>query len=172
MKTKRFFLIISILLIFFLILIIIKSAKKDYFKVSAEDILQTTLNSDNLFSIKELEKKQKSTNNILLIDLRNTSKYNEFHLQNSINISFRDILNRKSHRHFKKSNQDIILYSDKISESAKAWSILNQMGYRKLYILEIDGDNLNKSPDYKDSLNFQDEKFKYKFQPDTTIRLE
>jgi len=57
----------------------------------------------------------------------------------------------------KESKDEIILYSADVSTTAKVWVILNQLGFKKLLIL---------SPDE------QPEVFKYKFQPDTTVRLE
>jgi len=52
---------------------------------------------------------------------------------------------------------DLILYSNDGASASKAWVILNQLGFKNVKILRTEETT---------------DKLKYKFQPDTTARLE
>jgi len=77
--------------------------------------------------------------------------------KNAWPIPLRDILLPENRKKLNTAENDLLLYSENPSTSAKAWVILNQLGIERIFIFSDDP-----SP----------EVLKYKFQPDTMIRLE
>lgn len=77
--------------------------------------------------------------------------------ENAIQMPFKDILLPENRKKLCSLETDIFLYSKNVSTVAKAWVILNQLDFKRVFIL---------------SDNATPEVLKYKFQPDTTIRLE
>jgi rhodanese-related sulfurtransferase len=107
-----------------------------------------------------------------LIDIRDTKDFNQVHLKNALNVPFSEILNNPEMEKLQSFEKDIVLYSNSTVESAKAWTLLTQMGFTKLYILDIPGELISENILDKDSVIESSEILKYKFQPDTLVRLE
>nr|WP_321353524.1 hypothetical protein [uncultured Draconibacterium sp.] len=76
---------------------------------------------------------------------------------NSVVIPFNQLLEKGNKEKLASLDGKILLYSSNIPTSSKAWVILNQLKFDGIFILS-DEEN--------------PEELKYKFQPDTTIRLE
>lgn len=163
-KELKYIFLITILII---VLILVRSYKRNYFSISAGEAYQLSLDSN--FLLNELEYAGLSENK-LLIDLRSEEVYLKRHLPAALNIPFQHILYRSNFKVYKQN--DIIFYSDDISQSVKAKSLLNQMGYTGIYILDISEKSIDAGKVNPDSNIYSNEDFKYKFQPDTTIRLE
>ena len=81
----------------------------------------------NLDQLKELEK----YSNMILIDVRSRQEFYESHIKGAINIP---LINIKKYNFDK--NQIIVLYCNAGIRSVKAKRILEQKGYRNIYILE------------------------------------
>ena len=75
----------------------------------------------------------------------------------SVNIPFEELLEKPNRKILDQTKGEIVLYSKDVSTTSKAWVILNQLGFQDVLIL-------------RNSENT--EVFNYKFQPDTTARLE
>lgn len=104
---------------------------------------------------------------IQLIDVRPQSEYEQFHLDNAINIPFNSILEES---HVDYLDQDIkmnIFYSNGSTLAQKAWVLTRQLGYENNYVLQ-GGLNywteaiLNPSP--PSDLQSDDEIAKYQFR--------
>lgn len=163
-KELKYIILLAIIIIVF---VSVRSYKRNYFSLSATEAFELSLDSGYiLYEIKFAE----SLVNQLLIDLRSEESYIKSHLDKAENIPFQHILYRLNLKEYKKRN--IILYSDDISQSVKARLLLNQMGFTAVYVLDISEKNIENGKITSDSLIFSNEEFKYKFQPDTTIRLE
>lgn len=144
------FLIITIILI----LVIARTSNKNLFKQEAQFAIDVATKSINSISSPELKKLSPQ---YLVVDLNTADNYNSSQFQNSINIPFETLLNKGNRKMLDKAKGEIVLYSKDISTASKAWVILNQLNFTNVFILQS-----------KDN----SEIFKYKFQPDTTAKLE
>ena len=161
----KFILIVAIVLVI-LIAVIIKSFNRNEFGVDVRNVHQMTL-VDSSFLLPFPEK----GSDLLLIDIRDRNEFMAGHSEEAINIPFRNILNKENRDFFSTHKKDMVIYSDDIAESARAWSFLRQLGCQNIYIAETSGEWFQKHFGDHDTLG-GNEVFKYKFQPDTTIRLE
>jgi len=145
---------IFLFLIILLVLVLVRSFNPNLFKQDQGKAVEAVLNNKNSITLAQL----KALNTqYVVINLGTGGKFDSIKIKNSINIPVENLLDKANQTIFKESKNEIILYSSDVSTTAKVWVILNQLGYKKLLIL---------TPDE------QPEVFKYKFQPDTTARLE
>ena len=135
------------LFILILGLIIARSTNKNLFKKEAQLALKEAVN--NSISMDQLKQ---STSDYTIIGLDGPVE-----LENSRVILFGDLLSKENRNMIEELEGDLILYSADVSLSSKAWVILNQLGYSRVFILQQ---------------NENEELLKYKFQPDTSVRLE
>ncbi|HZK96583.1 MAG TPA: rhodanese-like domain-containing protein [Prolixibacteraceae bacterium] len=154
MKQLKNLQYIFVFLIILLVLVLVRSFNPNLFKQDpgkAVDAAQNNSNSITLAQLKALRTKY------LVINLGNGDKFDSIKMKNSLNIPIENLLDKANLTIFKESKDEIILYSSDESTTAKAWVILNQLGFKKLFILAPE-----ENP----------EAFIYIFQPDTTARLE
>ena len=145
---------IFLFLIILLVLVLVRSFNPNLFKQDQGKAVEAVLNNKNSITLAQL----KALNTqYVVINLGTGGKFDSIKIKNSINIPVENLLDKANQTIFKESKNEIILYSSDASTTAKVWVILNQLGFKKLLIL---------TPDE------QPEVFKYKFQPDTTARLE
>jgi sulfur-carrier protein adenylyltransferase/sulfurtransferase len=71
----------------------------------------------------------------LLIDLREPAAYNRGSLPGAINIPFKDVLDRKSLKQFKKSGATVILFSGDESQASAASALLTAKGLTNIRML-------------------------------------
>ena len=152
-KIKSLGLIIAILIII-LVLVITRTSNQNLFKQDSKNAIEAMTKSSNLISMAELKK---LSTQYLVVNLNNTDNYNSTQFQNSKNIPFESILDKANRKVLNEAEGKIVLYSDDISIASKTWVILNQLNYSNVYILHSEENT---------------EVFKYKFQPDTTAKLE
>jgi rhodanese-related sulfurtransferase len=113
-----------------------------------------------------------SSKKIGIVDLRTSGDYNKGHVENAINIPLSDILYHRGFDSLKSLGEKVVLYSDSLTKSAEAWTFLTQMGYKNLCILDVQNQAINEKILEEDFLGDGNEVLKYKFQPDSSIRLE
>ena len=150
---KNLKIIIPVLMVL-LILVIIRISDTNVFREPARKALEATQNNGNLITPDQLKL---LTGSYLVIDLRSVAGHDSIQFQHRMQIPFEKILDRVNRDVLDQTKGDLILYSDDIATASKAWVILNQIGYKNLWIL---------------TSNTNPEESKYKFQPDTTARLE
>lgn len=131
-----------------LIMVLLHSFNENVFIRDAEEIITEARN--HVISMDNL------TNNKQVYQIVNLDG-DSARFRNSVSIPFKDILLTESREKLRASGKDIFLYSQNVSTSAKAWVILNQLNFERIFIL-------------KDSPTL--EVLKYKFQPDSAIKLE
>ena len=90
--------------------------------------------------VKLLDKKDFSTlvytnKNIQLIDVRTADEYLEGKIKNAVNIDFYSINFKAQLSHLQK-NKPIAVYCKKGGRSAKAASLLEEMGFKEIYDLK------------------------------------
>ena len=172
MQTKKGLIIILLPILLISILVIIKSLDKNNFSIDAKQTLDMSLNQNQILSLSQLKQKAQSNEKVVLIDLRNPAEFAKNHLKNALNIPFSEVLSNPEMLKLKSSEQEVVLYSNSAAESTKAWTILTQMGFNKLYLLDIPANLISENLLDKDTMVKGSEILKYKFQPDSTAELE
>ena len=137
--------ILGVLLIL-LVLVLVRTFNSNLFKRNVSEALTT----DMTVSVQDLSA-LKGSYSVVELDAENQR------FPNSLVLPFNQLLEKENKEKLASLDGKILLYSSNISTSSKAWVILNQLEFDGVYILS-DEEN--------------PEVLKYKFQPDTTIRLE
>lgn len=144
---KNIIWILSVLLVL-VVLVLVRTFNPNLFKKNVNEALKTT--TETTVSAQDLSELKESYH-IVELDTENQR------FQNSVVIPFNQILEKENKEKLASLDGKILLYSNDISMSSKAWVILNQLEFEEVYVLS---DEANP------------EELKYKFQPDTTIRPE
>lgn len=147
MKKNKTLLIITAALLVLLVLVFVRAFNSNLFKRDAG--LALLANEKHTIAMSNLAQEKDYT--ILQLD------ENRPELQASVYIPFEQLLDKTNQKKLAELNGKILLFSENINESAKAWVLLNQLGFDNVFILSEE-DN--------------PEALKYEFQPDTTARLE
>jgi len=151
LKNLRY---VFLFLFIVLVLVLLRNFNPNLFRQVPETAVEAAQNNSNSITLMQL----KSLNTqYIVINLGNGGKFDSVRIKNSINIPVENLLDKTNLTIFKESKDEIILYSTDVSTTAKAWVILNQLGFKKLLILAPE-----ENP----------EAFIYIFQPDTTAQLE
>ncbi len=137
-----------------LILVLVRNSNQNLFKQDVQTAIEATQDNKNLISPDQLKKSGKP---FLVINLGSEDMPDFLHFENSIHLPLENLLDQTNRKILEEANGDIIIYSTDVSTAAKAWVILNQLRFKRVFILNSD-------------INSED--LKYKFQPDTSARLE
>lgn len=154
MKQLKNLQYVFLFLIIVLVLVLVRSMNPNLFRENTGIAVEAAQNNGNSITLAQLKALKTQS---LVINLGSGGKFDSIMIKNSINIPVENLLDKKNLTIFKESKDEIILYSTDESVSAKAWVILNQLGFKKLFILAPEENS---------------EAFIYIFQPDTTVRLE
>lgn len=93
--------------------------------ISADDLADKLINKDP---------------SILLIDLRDKSEFDKYHIPTSINIPFKNLLNNEFKSILNQDKISIVFYSNDHLLADQAWFLTNSNGYKNLIVLK---DGLN-----------------------------
>ena len=147
-KNLRFVLIgFAVILAF----VIARSTNRNLFKNEANAAIEAAKHNENIIFEEQL------TVQYLVVDLSAEEDFNAAKFQNVVNIPFKSLLEKPNRKLLEGTKGEIVLYSQDISTSSKAWVILNQLDFKDVFILQNEENS---------------EVFKYKFQPDTSAKLE
>ena len=149
-NLKIIILVIGVLLI----LILIRMSDSHVFKGHVKSAVEVVRDHGNTITLNQL---RKIPSPYLVIEIGSGSRHDSLQFQHSVQIPFESLLDKESRETLDHTKGEMILCSDDISTASKAWIILNQLGYKNVLILTSE-----ENP----------EELKYKFQPDTTARLE
>jgi len=150
-KNLKFVILIIVVL---LILVIVRNSDQNLFKKDIKSAIEATQNNSNILSRDQLHQMKGPW---MLVNIGNSDLPDSVQVEHSIKIPFENLLDQTNRKILEEVNGDLILYSADVATASKAWVILNQMGFKNVFILYT-GEN--------------PEELKYKFQPDTTARLE
>jgi hypothetical protein len=144
---KNILWILGVLLVL-LILVLLRTFNPNLFKRNVNEALKPV--NEHTISVQELSRLDEEYS-IVELDAENQR------FPNSIVMSFSQLLQKENKEKLNALEGKVLLYSSDIATSSKAWVILNQLEFDSIFILSDE-----QNP----------EKLNYKFQPDTTIRLE
>jgi hypothetical protein len=145
---------VILFIIVILALVIVRTFDKNLFKQYPSIAVEAAQNDKNLITQAQLEQLKTP---FMVVDLGSEDKFDHLPFKNIIRVPFEKLLEQSNRKILEDTKDDIILYSSDSSTAAKAWIILNQLGIKRLFILTTEE---------------KSEILKYKFQPDTTVRLE
>lgn len=151
MKKLKDLKIVLFILLVVLVLVIVKTTGKNRFKQDAKNVIETVISNNNSVSLNDFKS---SENQFLVVDL-NESGSSQF--ENSMKVPFENLLEESVLQKLKETQGKILLASDDNSQTSKAFVILNQMGFKNVFVLSND-DN--------------PEILKYEFQPVSSVSLE
>jgi len=139
---------------FLIVLVIVRSLDSNVFRKDVKTAVDGTKNNSNQIFIDQFHQLNSSD---LVLNLGNDDLPDSLQAEYTIRIPFENMLDKINRKKLEDVKGNLILYSADAATASKAWVILNQLGFKNVFILNTDAN--------------QDE-FKYKFQPDTTVRLE
>lgn len=151
MKILKNLKIVFLILVVVLVLVIVRSTCKNSFKQDAKNAVEVIVSNNFSVSVSELKTMGKE---YLIVDLSEPGK-SQF--DNSFKIPFEKLLDESNLKKLKEPENKILLVSDDISKAEKAWVILNQLGFKNVFVLSSEENQ---------------EVLKYEFQPDTAAKLE
>ncbi|MEK7719499.1 MAG: hypothetical protein AAB347_07800 [Bacteroidota bacterium] len=149
-SLKIIILVIGILLI----LVIIRISDQNVFKEKAKTAVEAARNNSNLITVSQLKK---LTTPYLIIDIGSEPRPDSLQFKHTVKITFSQLLDKANRKVLDDARGELIIYADDVATASRAWVILNQLGYKNLRMLTFENNP---------------EELKYKFQPDTTARLE
>jgi hypothetical protein len=151
LKNLKF---IILALVILLILVLVRNSARNIFRSDVKTAVDATQSNNNWLSPDQLYQLKSPW---LVVNIGNSDLPDSLQVENSIRIPFGNLLDEVNRKILNEMKGDLILYSADVATTSKAWIILNQLGYKNVKILGSE-----EIP----------EKLKYKFQPDTTARLE
>jgi hypothetical protein len=149
MNRIRQFGLIILIVIPLAVLVLIRTTTPRHFKHNAQKLAEASFNHTNTITWDQLKA---MGSEFLIIDLDDRGSLIKSRPEQTINIPFRSLLQTNGRKMIRTHKGPILLYSEDMAVTAKAWMLLSQMGYRNLFILTGDADN---------------EVMKYEFRPDT-----
>jgi hypothetical protein len=150
MKKLKGLKIVLLILLIAVSLVIVRSASKNRFKQDAGNTVEAI--SGNNFSISFSDYKT-AENQYFVVDLTESGPAR---FKSSTKIEYNKLLDANTIQQLKQTDRIILLYSQNISDAAKAWVILNQLKFKNVFVLSEE-----KTP----------EVLKYEFNPGTSARL-
>jgi hypothetical protein len=151
LKNLKF---VILFIVVILILVIVRNSDRNLFKQDVKSAIEATQNNSNVLSPDQLHQLKGPW---MVVNIGNSDLPDSIHAEHSMKIPFEILLDQTNRKILEGVDGKLILYSADVSTASKAWVILNQMGFKNVFIL-----NSGENP----------EEIKYEFQPDTTARLE
>ena len=148
MKMNRNIGWIIAVLIVLTVLVLLRTFNQNLFTRNVADAVLAAKN--NTVSVDEL---QSSDAGVYIVELDE----NDGRFEESISVPLEKLVEQENRDKLENLEGTIYLYSDSIEKAARAWVILNQLGFDNIFIL---------------SDSAEPEAFKYKFQPDTSVGPE
>ncbi|MFA6401542.1 MAG: rhodanese-like domain-containing protein [Salinivirgaceae bacterium] len=159
-------------LVLMLFLVLWQKINPNSYKLDAIETHAITMQQKHILSIIQYKEKQKNSSNLVVVDLRSEAEYKTNSIKDAVNIPFAGILDNPQLSNFKSTEQEMVLFSGSLIESAQAWTLLAQLGYQNIFILDFTGSSIPEG-EITDSISVVgNEVLKYKFQADTSTNLE
>lgn len=146
--------IVLLVIVILLAMVFIRNSNKNLFKKDINTGLEATQNGSNRITSEQLENLETP---YLIINLDHENIPDTLPVKKIISIQMENLLDEANRKILEQVEGDLILYSSDASKSAKAWMILNQLGFKHVYILSLTGN--------QEDLN-------YTFIPDTSATIE
>jgi len=137
--------IVLLILLIAITLVLVRSTGKNRFKQDARNAIEAVSGNNFSVSLNDFKKDEKQ---YLVVDLIESGS-SQF--ENSIKIPFENLIDENTLQQLKTESK-ILLFSVDNSAAVRAWVILNQLGFKNIFVLS-------------DQENPED--LKYEFKPET-----
>lgn len=137
MKFLKQYRIILAVFLLVLILVLIRTISPGNFKYDAVKWAEPSASGSNLINEAQLDA---MTGKRLLVDLGSEPVSDGRFGNITVRVDPGSILDKPNLKLIRKNGGPVILYSDDISEVARIWMILSEMGIKELYILSESAD--------------------------------
>jgi len=137
-----------------LVLVVVRISDQNLFKKDVKTAIEAAQNNSNMISFDQLRRQK---NQWMLVNIGDSDMPDSIQVEHSMKIPFESLLDQTNREILEEVDGDLVLYSADVATASKAWVILNQLGFKNVFILDT-GEN--------------QEELKYKFQPDTAAKLE
>ena len=125
-----------VVLAVFLGLSSLKISQKFRVSKSAEEVHQELINHNHLISPeKASEILDSQDQEYVFVDLRNPQDYDNFHIQDAVNVPYQRVLD-KDYETYLRNSQIKILYSERSVKADQIRLLLTQYGYENLFVLQ------------------------------------
>jgi rhodanese-related sulfurtransferase len=136
-RIKPRILLTSVILILGLVIAMVPENTTQPFRLSAPQLLAEIQSGSEMVSPDVLADWLVNNDpSIQLIDVRTPEEYENFHLDNALNIPLADILSPEWTDYLDQGVKMNILYSNGTTSAHEAWMILRQLGYENNYVLQ------------------------------------
>ncbi len=139
MKEKKFLIIIGSIVFAIAVGLVglsFKLKSRNQIKLSAVEVHQMITGKEHYFDPNQLsEIIDQSDSDVLLIDIRTPDQFINYHIVGAINIPYQRILD-KEYEEILDDDRTKILYSADEVKSAEVWTILRQLGYENIFVLQ------------------------------------
>jgi hypothetical protein len=132
MKFLKQYRIILAIFLLVLIVVLIRTISPGNFKYDAVKWAEPSATGSNIISEAQLDA---MTGKKLLVDLGTVPVSDSRFGNITVKMEPESILDKPNMKLIRKNRGPIVLYSDNISEAAKVWMILTEIGIKNLYIL-------------------------------------
>jgi hypothetical protein len=119
--------IVLLILLIALTLVIVRSTGKNRFKQDARNAIEAASDNNFFVSLNDFKKDEKQ---YLVVDL---SESGSSQFENSIKIPFEKLLDENTLQQLKTESK-ILLFSGDNSAAVRAWVILNQLGFKNVFV--------------------------------------
>ena len=135
-KTKRISIVSTLFILAVLIGLFTYKRPKNTYAFTTKSTLEKLSNDNYFISLNDT-----STQNNVLIDVRNAYEFEKGHLYNAININTPDLLNDENLellKEYKNTNKTVVLYGNNPQEINLPFLLLYQLGYDNIKLLPVE----------------------------------
>jgi rhodanese-related sulfurtransferase len=105
--------------------------------IDPDSLLANAISPERYISSDELAHKIISEDpSVLVIDVRDSARFNAYSIPGAIHIPLREILKEENEAYFSTNAYEIVLCSDDNFYADQAWILLNRLGNKNLRVLE------------------------------------
>jgi rhodanese-related sulfurtransferase len=105
--------------------------------IQPEQLLSNLISPERYISTDQIAHKLINQDpSFLLIDVRNEKHFNNYTLQNAINIPLEKLLDEDSTPYLNQNQYDVIFFSNDNFYADQAWVLCNRLGYKNLRVLK------------------------------------
>lgn len=134
---NKTYLILSVILILIGIIIVILPERNYKEDVSADKLLAEITDGTRFYSTDDIARMIIDQDpSFILIDVRDTNSYKEFHLPGAVNIPLNNFLAPEKKAYLDQKVRDIVFYSNASVKAEKAWLIAQRLGYDNTYVMK------------------------------------
>ena len=137
-RNRKDIIWIATVILVMLVLVVVRQITKNDFPLSADQLLEKSLLEKHTYLLSDLPYLEEVGG--LIIDLGDEESVESLNTLKRLTLSMDDLLSPEYVSVFSDSSLVKVILSKDISEAVNSWTILTQMGYSNLFILDLHED--------------------------------